>query len=82
MEAISRIAVADSTAGISDLSVLVGGTGESAVASSLAGYSTALGALDQAWKNDPRALWSSFAMIIVSTWQPHCIFAALLLFMY
>ncbi|CDU22331.1 uncharacterized protein SPSC_00961 [Sporisorium scitamineum] len=28
--------------------------------------STAWGALDEAWKNDPRALWSSYAMIIVS----------------
>lgn len=48
----------------------MGGTGESAGVgslSSLAGYTTALGALDQAWKTDPRALWSSFAMIIVST---------------
>lgn len=52
----------------SDLSMLMGGTESSSgllTSSSLASYGAALG-LDEAWKNDPRALWSSFAMIIVS----------------
>lgn len=57
-----------------DLSMLMGGTGESAgsaaVAASLAGYTSAFASLDQAWKNDPRALWSSFAMIIVRPLTP------------
>lgn len=51
-----------------DLSMLMGGS-ESGIlpssASSLAGVGSILG-LDEAWKNDPRALWSSFVMIIVS----------------
>ncbi|EST09383.1 hypothetical protein PSEUBRA_000978 [Kalmanozyma brasiliensis GHG001] len=71
MEALA--AAGDSIANASnapDLSMLMGGTGESAgsaaVAASLAGYTSAFASLDQAWKNDPRALWSSFAMIIVS----------------
>ncbi|CBQ69243.1 conserved hypothetical protein [Sporisorium reilianum SRZ2] len=46
----------------SALDLLMSTTGESSAGLS----SSAWGALGEAWKDDPRALWSSYAMIIVS----------------
>ncbi|KAJ1578097.1 hypothetical protein NDA11_003352 [Ustilago hordei] len=60
-------AASDAAGQLSDLSLLMGGTeaGSGMLLGSLSSYTAALG-LDEALKNDPRALWSSFAMIIVS----------------
>lgn len=46
-----------------DPSLLMGGS----EGGSLPGWSSANLGLIDAWKSDPRALWSSFAMIIVRT---------------
>ena len=67
MEAVANVATgAANAAGKLDPSLLMGGSESGSVPGSLASYGAALG-LDEAWKNDPRALWSSFAMIIVSS---------------
>ncbi|SPO30854.1 uncharacterized protein UTRI_05524_B [Ustilago trichophora] len=67
MEAVANAASMGETAAKNiDLSMLMGGSESGIVPTgSLAGVGAALG-LDEAWRNDPRALWSSFVMIIVS----------------
>lgn len=54
-----------------DPSLLMGGSeaGSGIPLGSFSSYTAALG-LDEALKNDPRALWSSFAMIIVRSHTP------------
>ena len=48
-----------------DAALFMGGIGESASAAAIQGYTSAFASLIQPWHEDPRALWSSFAMIIV-----------------
>ncbi|SNX84024.1 uncharacterized protein MEPE_02732 [Melanopsichium pennsylvanicum] len=63
--AATNAGAATNTAQTIDLSMLMGGTESASIPSNFAGYSAAL-ALTEAWNNDPRALYSSFMMIIVS----------------
>lgn len=67
MQAVTNAAsMGEAAAKNMDLDMLVGGSESGIVPTgSLIGVGAVLG-LDEAWRNDPRALWSSFVMIIVS----------------
>ncbi|GAC74440.1 predicted membrane protein [Moesziomyces antarcticus T-34] len=65
MEAVAAADTALNNATSLGLGMVMGGSESGVIPGTLSSYTTALG-LSDALQNDPRALWSSFAMIIVS----------------